>query len=66
MPFKRWRKLNDDYQKLQKKLAVSNDIKEGISEIKYARKSGDLMNVLNKLSYVRVVKKNSASALGAQ
>jgi hypothetical protein len=37
VPFRKWRKLNEDYQKLQNKLQVFNDIQEGFSEVKRAR-----------------------------
>jgi hypothetical protein len=44
---KRWRKLNDDYQKLLKKINVFNDIRDGMEEINRGKKSGTKLQSLN-------------------
>ena len=47
VPFKRWRKLNDDYQKLLKKMEVFDNIRHGMQEIKRAKKTGIKLQPLN-------------------
>jgi hypothetical protein len=39
VPVKVWEDLNANYQKLQNKLSVFSSIKEGLQEVKRARKS---------------------------
>jgi hypothetical protein len=39
VPVKVWEDLNANYQKLHNKLAVLNGVKEGLQEVKKARKS---------------------------
>jgi len=39
VPVKVWEDLNTNYQKLQNKLSVFNSIKEGLKEVKTARKT---------------------------
>ena len=40
VPYDKWEKINSDYHKLQKKLAVFTAIREGLNEIKNAEKQG--------------------------
>ena len=37
VPFAKWKKMNEDYQKLQNKLKVFVAIQEGLGEIKAAK-----------------------------
>ncbi len=46
VPIKTWEKINQEYTKLQNKLKVFTGIKEGLSEIKEARKSGKKLQTL--------------------
>jgi hypothetical protein len=46
VPVKVWEDLNDNYQKLQNKLTVFNSIKDGLKEIKQARKTGKNLSTL--------------------
>lgn len=46
VPLKTWEKINEDYDKLQKKLVVLTGIKEGLNEIKEAKKSGKKLQTL--------------------
>jgi hypothetical protein len=46
VPVKVWEDLNSNYQKLQNKLATFNSIKEGLEEIKSARKNGQKLQTL--------------------
>ncbi|MEO8173643.1 MAG: hypothetical protein ABI581_11190 [Sediminibacterium sp.] len=46
VPFKTWEKMTRDYTKLQHKLKILTDIKEGFKEIKEARKSGKKLQTL--------------------
>jgi hypothetical protein len=46
VPFDRWERLNEDYLKLQNKLKVFDSIREGLSEIKEAKKSGNKLQSL--------------------
>ncbi|HEY9341801.1 MAG TPA: hypothetical protein VIQ23_09485 [Hanamia sp.] len=46
VPLKTWEKINQDYSKLQNKLKVLTSIKEGLSEIKDAKKSGKKLQTL--------------------
>jgi len=46
VPFDKWEKINTDYNKLQKKLKVFMSIKEGIGEIKQAKKQGIKLQTL--------------------
>lgn len=43
---KTWERINQDYNKLQNKLKVLTGIKEGLNEIKKARKSGRKLQTL--------------------
>ncbi len=46
VPLKTWERINQDYTKLQNKLKVLTGIKEGINEVKEARKSGEKLQTL--------------------
>lgn len=46
VPIRTWEKINKEYAKLQNKLKVFTDIKEGILEVKEARKSGKKLQTL--------------------
>jgi hypothetical protein len=46
VPLKTWEKINQDYSKLQNKLKVLTGIKEGLTEIKAAKKSGKKLQTL--------------------
>jgi len=44
VPIRTWEKINKEYTKLQNKLKVFTDSKEGILEVKEARKPGENAN----------------------
>lgn len=46
VPLKTWEKINNDYIKLQNKLKVLTGIKDGLKEIKAAKKSGKKLQTL--------------------
>ena len=46
VPIKTWDKINDDYQKLRRKLNFIVGLKEGINEVKEAKKSGKQLQTL--------------------
>ena len=46
VPLKTWEKINQDYAKLQNKLKVLTGIKEGLAEIREAKKSGKKLQTL--------------------
>ena len=46
VPLKTWEKINQDYYKLQNKLKVLTGIKEGLAEVRYAKKSGKKLQTL--------------------
>ena len=46
VPLKTWERMNQEYNKLQNKLKVLTGIKEGINEVKEARKSGKKLQTL--------------------
>lgn len=46
VPLKTWEKLNQDYSKLQNKLKVLTGIKEGLAEVRDAKKSGKNLQML--------------------
>ena len=46
VPLKTWEKLNQDYYKLQNKLKVLTGIKEGLAEVRDAKKSGKKLQTL--------------------
>ncbi len=46
VPVKVWEDLNANYEKLQNKLAVFNDIREELAEIKQAKKNGRKLQTL--------------------
>jgi uncharacterized protein YpuA (DUF1002 family) len=46
VPLKAWEKINQDYTKLQNKLKVLTGIKDGLTEIKEAKKSGRKLQTL--------------------
>ena len=46
VPLRTWEKINQDYSKLQNKLKVLTGIKEGISEVKQAKRSGKNLQTL--------------------
>lgn len=46
VPIRTWEKINKEYSKLQNKLMVFTDIKEGLLEVKEARKSGKKLQTL--------------------
>lgn len=47
VPFDKWKKINSDYAKLQKKLDVFLAIRDGLSEIKSAKKQGKKLQTLS-------------------
>ena len=46
VPLKTWEKINQDYSKLQNKLTVLTGIKEGLAEVRSAKKSGEVLQNL--------------------
>jgi hypothetical protein len=46
VPIRNWEKINKEYSKLQNKLMVFTDIKQGLLEVKEARKSGKKLQTL--------------------
>ncbi|MEJ7823610.1 MAG: hypothetical protein WKF85_14895 [Chitinophagaceae bacterium] len=46
VPVKVWEDLNNNYQKLQKKLNILSNISDGINEIKQAKKTGRKLQTL--------------------
>lgn len=46
VPIQVWEDLNANYQKLQKKLDVLQNIQDGLNEVKQARKSGRKLQTL--------------------
>ena len=46
VPFNTWTKINDDFTKLQNKLAVLLGIKSAFNEVKPAKKSGKKLQTL--------------------
>jgi len=46
VPLKTWEKINQDYYKLQNKLKVLTGIKEGLAEVRDAKKSGKKLKTL--------------------
>ncbi len=46
VPLKTWEKINQDYYRLQNKLNVLTGIKEGLTEVHDARKSGKKLQTL--------------------
>lgn len=46
VPIKTWDKINADYSKLQNKLKVLTGIKEGLAEVRDAKKSGKKLQTL--------------------
>lgn len=46
VPVKVWEDLNTNYQKLQNKISVFSSIKEGLNEVKSARKGGKKLQPL--------------------
>ena len=46
VPLKTWEKINQDYSKLQNKLKVLTGIKEGLAEVRGAKKSGKKLQTL--------------------
>jgi hypothetical protein len=47
VPLKTWEKLNSDFSKLHKKLEVIDSIRQGLIEIKNAKKTGRKLQTLN-------------------
>lgn len=47
VPFDKWEKINEDYHKLQNKLKVFIAIKDGLREIKDAKKQGYKLQTLS-------------------
>lgn len=47
VPFDEWEKMNTDYKKLQNKLEVLLAIKEGLGEVKNAKKSYEEFQTLS-------------------
>lgn len=47
VPFDKWEKINEDYQKLQNKLNVFIAIQEGLSEIKSSKRKGEKLQTLS-------------------
>ena len=46
VPLKTWERINQEYNKLQNKLKILTGIKEGLNEVKEARKSGKKLQTL--------------------
>jgi hypothetical protein len=46
VPIKTWEKINNNYEKLQNKLEVILSIRNGIEEIKTAKKTGKKLQTL--------------------
>ena len=46
VPLKTWEKINQDYSKLQNKIKVLTGLKEGINEVKQAKRSGKNLQTL--------------------
>jgi hypothetical protein len=46
VPVKVWEDLNNNYNKLQKKLSILNGISEGLNEIKQSKRSGRKLQTL--------------------
>lgn len=46
VPLKTWEKINQNYTALQHKLHILTGIREGLSEVKEARKSGKKLETL--------------------
>ena len=46
VPLKTWERINQEYNKLQNKLKFLTGIKEGLNEVKEARKSGEKLQTL--------------------
>lgn len=46
VPYEKWEKINEDFQKLQNKLKVFLSIQEGIGEIKASKKQGNKLQTL--------------------
>jgi hypothetical protein len=47
VPFDEWEKMNNDYKKLQNKLEVLLAIKEGLGEVKKAKKNYEEFQTLS-------------------
>ena len=47
VPFAKWEKINEDYQKLQNKLKVFVAIQKGLGEIKASKKQGIELQTLS-------------------
>lgn len=46
VPIKTWEKMTQEYSKLQNKLKLFTEIKEGVSEVTEAKKSGKKLQTL--------------------
>ncbi len=46
VPIKTWERINDSYAKLKNKLNILTGIKEGLNEVKAAKKSGKKLQTL--------------------
>ena len=46
VPLKTWEKLNNEYTRLQNKLKVLTGIKDGLKEVKEARRTGKKLQTL--------------------
>ena len=46
VPVKVWEDLNNNYQKLQKKLNILNSISEGLNEVQQSKKTGRKLQTL--------------------
>lgn len=46
IPIKTWKKINEDFTKLHNKLSVFTGIKNGIEEVKQAKKTGKKLQTL--------------------
>lgn len=46
VPLKTWERINQDYSKLQNKLRILTGIKEGLNEVRDAKKSGKKLQTL--------------------
>lgn len=47
VPIKTWEKMNHEHSLLESKIKILTDIKEGLNEIREAKKSGKKLQILN-------------------
>lgn len=59
VPVTKWEKLQDDYRKLQNKLDVFTAVREGVAEVKAAKKHGGELQLLTDFLKRRRQNKNT-------